>query len=56
MSATVNPLLTYDKLYPLGDPPKREEKNYGSRTPPLYSLPCVVGRLFLSWQPSCGGE
>ena len=41
MSATVIPLLTYDKLYPLGDLPERRERSYGSRTPPLYSLSCV---------------
>ena len=29
------------------------KSNQGSRTPPLYSLPCVVHRLFVSWQPSC---
>ena len=28
------------------------KENEGSRIPPLYSLPCVVHRLFLSWQPS----
>ena len=59
MSATVIPLLTYDKVYPRGDSPKREGKNYGSGTPPLYSLPCVVHRLFVSWQPlrvGGGGE
>ena len=45
VSATVIPLLTYDKLYPRGDSSKREEKNYGSRTPPLYSLSCANRRL-----------
>ena len=30
----------------------RVKENEGSRTPPLYSLPCVVHRLFMSWQPS----
>jgi hypothetical protein len=45
MSATVIPLSTYDRLYPLGDPPKRGGKSYGSRTPPLYSLPCGVHLL-----------
>ena len=44
MSATVIPLLTYDKLYPLGDLPDRRERSYGSRTPPLYSLSCVNRR------------
>ena len=44
MSATVIPLLTYDKLYPLGDLPERRERSYGSRTPPLYSLSCVNRR------------
>ena len=47
MSATVIPLLTYDKLYPLGDMPERRERSYGSRTPPLYSLSLdlVAGKL-----------
>ena len=45
MSATVIPLLTYDKLCPLGDLPERRERSYGSRTPPLYSLSCVNRRL-----------
>ena len=31
----------------------RVKENEGSRTPPLYSLPCLVHRLFVSWQPSC---
>ena len=44
MSATVIPLLTYDKLYPLGDLPERRERSHGSRTPPLYSLSCVNRR------------
>ena len=44
MSATVIPLLTYDKLYPLGDLPERRERSYGSRTPPLYSLSRVNHR------------
>src|SRR6056300_113936 len=44
MSATVIPLLTYDKLYPLGDLPERRERSYGSRTPPLYSLSRVNRR------------
>ena len=30
----------------------RVKENEGSRTPPWYSLPCVVQRLFVSWQPS----
>ena len=45
MSATVIPLMTYDKLYPLGDLPERRERSYGSRTPPLYSLSRVNRRL-----------
>ena len=45
MSATVIPLLTYDKLYPLGDLPERRERSYGSRTPHLYSLSRVNRRL-----------
>ena len=53
MSATVIPLLTYDKLYPLGDLPERGKRNYGSRIPPLYSLSCVSCRFFLSWQSTC---
>ena len=28
-------------------------KDEGSRTPPVYSLPCVIHCLFVSWQPSC---
>ena len=51
MSATVIPLLTYDKLYPLGDLPERRERNYGSRTPPLYSLPCGIHLVSVSRQP-----
>ena len=31
----------------------RDKENEGSRTPSLYSLLCVVNRLFLSWQPLC---
>ena len=45
MSATMIPLLTYDKPYPLGDLPERRERSYGSRSPPLYSLSCVNRRL-----------
>ena len=44
MSATMIPLLTYDKLYPLEDLPERRERSYGSRTPPLYNLSCVNRR------------
>ena len=44
MSATVIPLLMYDKLYPLGDLPEGRERGYWSRTPPLYSLSCVNRR------------
>ena len=44
MSATVIPVLTYDKLYPLGDLFERRERSYGSRTPLLYSLSCVNRR------------
>ena len=29
----------------------RVKENEGSRTPHLYSLPCVIHRLFVSWQP-----
>ena len=31
----------------------RVKENEESRTSPLYGLPCVVHRLFVSWQPSC---
>ena len=31
----------------------RTKENEGSRTPPMYSLPCVVHRLSVSWHPSC---
>ena len=31
----------------------RVKENEGSRTSPLFSLPCVVHRLFVSWQPLC---
>ena len=44
MSATVIPLLTFDKLYPLGDLPERWERSYGSRTPPFHSLSRVNRR------------
>ena len=44
MSATVIPLLTYDKLYRLGDLPERRERSYGFRTPPLYSFSRVNRR------------
>ena len=35
------------------DYPLDGRENEGSRTPPLYSLPCVVHCLFVSWQPMC---
>ena len=58
MSATVIPLLMYDKLYPLGDLPERRERSYGSRTPPLYSLSCANRRLLctLTEPPRRGAE
>ena len=31
----------------------RVKENEGSRTPPLYSLPCMVHRLSVSWQSLC---
>ena len=31
----------------------RVQENEGFRIPPLYSVPCVVLRLFVSWHPSC---
>ena len=41
----INYILWMTRQYPV-------KENEGSRTPPLYSLPCVVHRLFVSWQPS----
>ena len=39
MSATVIPLLTYDKLFPLGDLPERREKKEATGLEPH---PCIV--------------